>query len=135
VAGCDRAGFFDHSEYEEAKRKGVEGIKRMIDRHLRNTSVTVVLIGRQTASRPWVRYEIARSIEQHNGLLGIRIHHLKDQYGDYSWLPGPTPTAPAHAALPVYSWDGDLDRFRTAIEAAGRRSDALRNVLAAGRGR
>ena len=54
VAGPDRAGFFDHSEYDEAKKQGAEGIRRMINRHLKNTSVTVVLIGRETASRPWV---------------------------------------------------------------------------------
>ena len=49
VAGPDVAGFFDHSEYEEAKKEGPEGIRRMILRHLRNTTVTVVLIGTHTA--------------------------------------------------------------------------------------
>lgn len=135
VAGCDTAGFFDHSEYEEGKKKGGDGIKRMIDRHLRSTSVTVVLIGKQTAYRPWVKYEIAKSVEQNNGLLGIRIHHLKNQYGEIAIWPGPTPVAPSEVSFPVYDWDGDLDRFRKAIEAAGKRSDALRNILVAGRGR
>jgi MTH538 TIR-like domain (DUF1863) len=129
VAGCDGAGFFDHSEYAEAKRKGGDGIKRMIDRHLRNTSVTVVLIGKQTAYRPWVKYEIAKSIQQDNGLLGIRIHHLKNQYGDSAWFPGPTPSVRSNVVFPVYDWDGDLDRFRKAIEAAGKRSESLRNNL------
>ena len=68
VAGADAAGFFDHSEYEEAKTRGSDGIKRMILRNLRYTSVTVVLIGTETASRPWVKYEIAQSIAQQNGL-------------------------------------------------------------------
>lgn len=75
VAGVDTAGFFDHSEYETAKKQGSDGIKRMILRNLRNTSVTVVLLGLETASRPWVKYEIAQSIAQKNGLLGICIHH------------------------------------------------------------
>jgi hypothetical protein len=78
VAGADIAGFFDHSEYVEAKRKGKDAIARMIDRNLRRTSVTVVLIGKETAQRPWVRYEIKKSIERSNGLLGIRINHLKN---------------------------------------------------------
>ena len=126
VAGADMAGFFDHSEYTEAKKKGDEGIERMINRHLKNTSVTVVLIGKQTASRPWVKYEIKKSIEQDNGLLGIRIHHLKNQRGESDWWQGPTPAVSARVEFPVYDWDGDLDRFRKAIEAAGKRSDALR---------
>lgn len=127
VAGSDVAGFFDHSEYTEAKKTGDEGIQRMINRHLKNTSVTVVLIGAQTASRPWVRYEIRKSIEQCNGLLGIRIHHLKNQDGESEYWAGTTPSAPAGVEFPVYDWDRDLDRFRKAIEAAGKRSDALRN--------
>jgi len=126
VAGTDIAGFFDHSEYTEAKKKGDEGIERMIGRHLKNTSVTVVLIGKETASRPWVRHEIKKSIEQDNGLLGIRIHHLKNQRGESDWGQGSTPYVPAGVEFPVYDWDQDLDRFRKAIEAAGKRSDALR---------
>jgi hypothetical protein len=27
--------------------------------------------------------------------------------------------------FPTYDWDGDLDKFRREIEAAGKRSDAL----------
>jgi hypothetical protein len=125
VAGTDIAGFFDHSEYEEAKKKGREGIERMINRNLRGTSVTVVLIGKETASRPWVRYETKKSIERDNGLLGIRIHHLKNQYGESDWWPGATPNVPNGVKFPIYDWDKDLDRFREAIEAAGKRSDAM----------
>ena len=78
VAGPDVAGFFDHSEYEDAKRKGDQAITQMIRRHLENTTVTVVLIGRFTAARPWVRFEIGQSIKHQNGFLGLYIHHLKD---------------------------------------------------------
>src|SRR5207249_4057700 len=84
VAGPDVAGFFDHSEYEEAKKAGADGIRKMILNHLRNTTVTVVLIGTQTASRPWVGYEIEQSALRNNGFLGVHIHHLKDQNGQAS---------------------------------------------------
>jgi MTH538 TIR-like domain (DUF1863) len=129
VAGANIAGFFDHSEYVEAKKKGGDGIARMIDRNLRRTSVTVVLIGKETAQRPWVRYEIKQSIERDNGLLGIRIHHLKNQHGESDWWPGPTPSVPYDVEFPVYDWDRELDRFRKAIEAAGKRSDAMLDEL------
>jgi len=126
VAGPDVAGFFDHSEYEEAKKAGSEGIRRMILKHLKNTSVTVVLIGRDTSTRPWVKYEIEQSIAQDNGLLGIYIHHLKNQNGETDYR-GAKPAVPYGVEFPAYDWDRDLDRFRKEIEAAGKRSDALRD--------
>ena len=135
VAGPDVAGFFDHSEYEDAKRKGPEAIKRMILRHLENTTVTVVLIGRFTASRFWVRYEIAQSIKRKNGLLGIYIHHLKSPHD-----PPPTlltalaaaqlptkPYVPPQILFPAYVWDKDLKKFAAAIEEVGKRADTWRN--------
>jgi len=125
VAGADTAGFFDHSEYEEAKKAGADGIRRMILKHLKNTSVTVVLIGSDTANRPWVKYEIEQSVAQKNGLLGIYIHHLKDQGGNTS-LRGAKPTVPYGTEFPTYDWDKDLERFKKEIEAAGKRSDELR---------
>ena len=125
VAGADAAGFFDHSEYTEAKKQGDEGIRRMILNHLNNTTVTVVLIGTHTAERPWVKYEIEQSVARKNGLLGIYIHHLIDPNTGISPR-GPKPTVPAYVEFPTYDWDRDLDRFRREIEAAGKRSDVLR---------
>lgn len=75
------AGFWDESLWEEAKKKGDEAIKKMIDEALIGTSVTVVLIGAETYQRKWVRYEIKKSYEKGNGLLGIYIHKIKDADG------------------------------------------------------
>jgi MTH538 TIR-like domain (DUF1863) len=125
VVGPDVAGFFDHSEYEEAKKQGAEAIRRMILRHLQNTTVTAVLIGTYTAYRPWVQYEIQQSIERQNGLVGIYIHHLRDQNGRTS-LPGPIPSVPANVVFPVYAWDANAARFRLQIEAAGKRAEEMR---------
>ena len=127
VAGPDTAGFFDHSEYEEARKQGDEGIRRMILKHLNNTTVTVVLIGTNTWQRRWVRCEIEQSVARKNGLLGIHIHHLKDQNGRISSR-GLKPSVPYGTEFPAYDWDGNLDRFRREIEAAGHRSDALRDA-------
>ncbi len=137
VAGVDQAGFYDHSEYEEANRLGPEGIRRLILRHLENTTVTVVLIGRYTASRPWVRFEIAESIKRRNGLLGIYIHNLRRP-----WDPPPTvltqllahqlppkPYVPDGVPFPAHMWDYNLQRFSSEIEAAGRRADLWRSRL------
>jgi MTH538 TIR-like domain (DUF1863) len=131
VIGADVAGFFDHSEYEDAKKKGQAAIQKMIDRHLDGTSVTVVLIGTNTAERPWVKYEIQQSIARNNGLLGIQIHHLTDHYGRPSYA-GPTPVVPANVPFPVYAWDRDVARFSREIEAAGKRADAARSAKSYG---
>jgi hypothetical protein len=127
VAGSDVAGFFDHSEYEEAKKKGDEAIRRMILRHLDRTSVTVVLIGTNTSERPWVKYEVEQSINRKNGLLGVYIHHMKDQSGQSS-LRGFKPAVPYGMQFPAYDWDTDLQRFKREIEAAGVRADIMRAV-------
>ncbi len=75
------AGFWDASLWEKAKKEGDEAIKRMINKGLENTSVTVVLIGKETSNRRWVRYELERSWKIGNGILGIYIHQIKDKYG------------------------------------------------------
>jgi hypothetical protein len=45
-------------------------------------SAVVVLIGAQTASRPWVTYEISKAWNHERPLVGIRIHGLKDSEGN-----------------------------------------------------
>lgn len=78
----ESAGFWDASLWEEAKKKGDTAIKRMINSGLDGTSVTVVLIGAETAYRKWVDYEIVQSRKRGNGLLGVYIHKLKDKDGE-----------------------------------------------------
>jgi hypothetical protein len=82
----EAAGFWDASLWEKAKKTGAEEIKRMINKGLANTSVTVVLIGKETAKRKWVRYEIKRSYEKGNGLLGISLAWMSDEKGDSELL-------------------------------------------------
>ncbi len=74
----EEAGFFDGSIFESKKRAGEDTLKRFITEGLNGTTVTCVLIGNQTAMRPWVRYELVRSFQRGNGLLGIRIHNIKN---------------------------------------------------------
>ncbi len=96
------AGWTDASLWEETKRKGPAAVRRLIDEGLDGTSVTAVLIGAHTAQRDWVTYEIEQSIIRGNGLLGVRIHNLKDQYGKTSTR-GAVPKALADYR--VYAWD------------------------------
>ncbi len=104
VEGTSVVGFWDASLWEEAKKKGDDTVKGMIDRALEGTSVTVVLIGNQTAYRQYVDYEIEQSISRGNGLLGVHIHQIKDQSGKTD-LPGPVPTRLTTAGAPVYTYE------------------------------
>jgi hypothetical protein len=71
------AGFFDHSLWEEAKKQGSTALKRMINSGLDGSSATCVLIGSETYGRPWVRYEILKSMKRGNRLFGVHINSVK----------------------------------------------------------
>jgi hypothetical protein len=99
----ESAGFFDAGIWEEAKKKGDAAIKKLIDDALVGTTVTAVLIGAETSTRTYVKYEVDRSLARGNGLLGIRIHNVKDKDGKVDiWGPSPLPSG-----YPVYDWFND----------------------------
>src|SRR5262245_8573998 len=114
VIGSAAAGFQDASLWEEAKKKGDAEIKKLIDQGLQNTSVTVVFIGEQTAGRRYINYEIDKSIERGNGLVGIQIHHLRDQNG-YTDAVGRTPAKLISARVSIYKYV-DNDKLAERIE-------------------
>lgn len=72
-------GFVDSAAFEQVQRQGDAAVRRWIDDQLHGTSVTIVLIGNQTANREYVKYEIKASYERGNALLGIWIHNLQDR--------------------------------------------------------
>lgn len=63
-------------EWERVRRQGTSSITRWIDEQMKYKTAVVVLIGKETASRPWVQYEIERAWDLKKPLLGIRIHGL-----------------------------------------------------------
>lgn len=75
------AGFFDSAEWEEVKKKSDAAIEAWIDEQIKGTSVTVVLIGADTAGKKWIKHEIKSSHKKGNGMLGIYIHNIKDSQG------------------------------------------------------
>jgi hypothetical protein len=79
VSDEDERGFIDAVDWESIKKQGDAAIKRWIDDQLENTSITTVLIGAETADREWVQFEIQRSWNRGNGVVGVRIHNIKDQ--------------------------------------------------------
>lgn len=68
-------------QWEEVKAKGSAAIKSWIDKQMKYKSAVVVLVGSQTATRPWVIYEIEKAWDEQRPLVGIRIHGLRDNDG------------------------------------------------------
>jgi len=100
--GKEAAGFIDKADFEAVKKQGDKAIKNWIDKQLEGTSVTVVLVGEKTCDSRWVKYEIDRSIERGNGLLGIDISKIKDLQGKTSDRCGKIPKG-----YPFYLWNND----------------------------
>jgi hypothetical protein len=65
------------NEWEQARRTP-GGIEKWIDENMKYKSCVVVLVGSETADRPWVQYEIAKGWDEYRGIVGIFIHNLKD---------------------------------------------------------
>jgi hypothetical protein len=68
----------DHASWEALKRKGDDAVKDWINKQLDGAGVTVVLIGAYTSTRKYVKYEVQRSSELNKGILGVRVHNLKN---------------------------------------------------------
>ena len=130
----ESAGFWDASLWEEAKKKGNEAIKRMIDNGLEGTSVTIVLIGAETSERDWVKYEIKKSHERGNGLLGVYIHNVKDKYSysdtkgdnpfDYFYIEQDGKRVYLSEIYPTYDWinDDGYNNFAEWVEKAAQKT-------------
>jgi hypothetical protein len=66
------------NEWETLKKSGDKAVEKWIDDNMEYRSCVIVLIGSETADRPWVKYEIKRAREKGKGLLGVYIHNIKD---------------------------------------------------------
>ena len=102
VRGYDKTPFYDKAEWEKLKKQGDAAVRRWIDGQMKGTSVTVVLIGKETASRRWVKYEIEQSVDLGKGLIGVHISGIRNQNGHAEDKLGPNPLP---SDCPVYLWN------------------------------
>ena len=123
--------FYDKAEFEKIKRNA-GGIENWIEAQLDGTSVTAVLFGKETYSRPWVLHEIKRSYELDKGIIAIDIHSINAPRIGID-KPGPNPldhwsvNGRAFSKIyPTYNWVDDdgynnLQKWiEKAAKAAGR---------------
>lgn len=113
----EAVGFIDAAEFEKIKKQGDDAVKRWINAQLDRTSVTVVLVGQNTCSSKWVKYEIEQSEKRGNGLLGVDISKIKDFAGNTTERCGKIPVG-----YKFYLWNKDdgYNNLGTWIEAAAK---------------
>ena len=106
-------------------------IRSKIMDQLNGTSVTVVLVGKETHNSEWVKWEIEKSLEKKspNGILAIRL-------GDDVKLPDGSPVGDALKEAGAEIMDWKPHEFESAIErafAAAGRIPKVRTATQTGR--
>lgn len=59
-------------------------IEKWISEQMNGRTCTIVLVGAGTATRKWINHEIIKSWNERLGVVGIRIHGLKNRLGETS---------------------------------------------------
>lgn len=72
------------NDWETVTKGGEAAIKRWIAAQMSGKSCTVVLVGAGTANRKWINHEIVESWNSGMGIVGIRIHGIKNLSGETS---------------------------------------------------
>jgi len=109
-------------EWETVRARGSSAIAEWIDSQMKYKTAVVVLVGNETASRPWVQYEINKAWREKKPLLGIRIHGISsmgsvddagpDPFTNISGYEGVNPGLPIFDPTAV-NWDGSIDSQET----------------------
>lgn len=117
INALDAQPLLNPQDWEEVERGGDAAIEKWIHEQMAYTRAVIVLIGKHTASRPWVIYEIEKAWADKRPLLGIRIHGISS-FGTVDST-GANPFDKAQVgSIPVFDptitdWTGKIDSQRT----------------------
>jgi len=108
--------FIDKSIREDIGQLGNEIIKTQLRLLIRDASVTIILIGKDTGGRSWVDWEIYNSLRksfqnERNGLLGIYIPYKEH------WIPSRL-TANIPNMGKIINWPSNYRTLANEIEVA-----------------
>jgi len=87
-------------EWESVKEQGDDAIKEWIDKQMNYKEAIIVLVGKETAGRKWINYEINRAWDMGKPLLGICIHGISSMGKTDS--PGNNPFTSSELEIPSY---------------------------------
>ena len=109
----------NHQEWEKIRSGGDAAIKEWIAEKMKWKSAVVVLIGKETASREWVQYEIQKAWNDKKPLLGTRIHGLSSMGSVDSSGASPFDKVSGVSGVPIFDptqtddWSGKIDSKAT----------------------
>lgn len=86
IGSLEGSQIISGNDWEKIKARGDVAINEWIDRQLKGRLCTIVLVGEKTHQRKWIRREIEKSWKRNMGVLGVRIHNLKDNQGNKSGM-------------------------------------------------
>jgi len=112
----ERDVFIDKSIRKDIGDLQAQTIKNKLSQLIRDSTVTVVLIGQETGGRSWVDWEIYHSLRAgtgvtRNGLIGIKIPNKRH------WIPERLERNVPQMGL-VIEWPRDYRTLSNAIEEA-----------------
>lgn len=104
--------------WETVRSGGDAAIKKWINDQMAYKKAVIVLIGRHTASRPWVIYEIEKAWADGRPVLGIRIHGLSSLGTVNTTGANPFDQAAGVGFVPIFdpttrNWSGQIDSKAT----------------------
>lgn len=113
-------------EWEKVQARGRRAVEEWIHQEMSYKKAVVVLIGKETATRPWVKYEIEKAWADKKPILGVRIHGLSSLGKTDPAGSNPFAQVPAARNAPVFDptvtdWSGKIDSKAT--------YNALRNSI------
>lgn len=105
-------------DWETVRRRGQQAIVNWIDEQMKWKKAVIVLIGQESASRPWVTYEIEKAWLDKRPLLGVRIHGLSSMGTVDKEGANPFDTAEGVSGIPIFDptvrdWQGRIDSKST----------------------
>ena len=124
INALDAQPLLNPQEWEEVEQGGDEAIKKWIHDQMAYKKAVIVLIGKHTASRPWVIYEIEKAWADKKPLLGLRIHGISS-LGDVDTAgANPFNQAAVGGSIPVFDptatdWNGKIDSKKTYANLKG----------------
>lgn len=106
-------------EWETVKGRGPKAVQNWIDEQMKYKRAVIVLIGAETAQRPWVKYEIEKAWAEGKPLLGVRIHGVSSMGAVDAEGANPFDAADVPSySIPVFDptqrdWRGSIDSQAT----------------------
>lgn len=70
------------NDWETVKGGGDTAIEKWIANQMAGKTCAIILVGQDTANRKWINHEIVKAWDRGLGVVGIRIHGLKNFQGE-----------------------------------------------------